>query len=191
MNVIALSPAEERALQRLGYDRLWIDRGVLRRASLLEQVRELESEDGDPNPEHHRGAILVAFLDGKSALSDDDVATLLQLAALDPDQTFRSSFAHGLIRFRGLTGGQFELVASQAVDRAFERVVARARLLRALDAAAPTAISDALASRDGAVHIALLERRDLSIDHLQQLAKDGANKAIRNRALQLLDRRRP
>ena len=56
---------------------------------------------------------------------------------------------------------------------------------------APTAISDALASRDGPVHIALLERRALSIDHLQQLAKDGANKAIRNRALQLFDRNRP
>ncbi|MDB4962554.1 MAG: hypothetical protein JWP01_2553 [Myxococcales bacterium] len=88
MKIPALSAEEESALQRLGYGRLWIDGGVLSRVSLLDQVRELESEHGDPHLEHYRYATLVSFLDGRSVLSDDDVSTILQLGELDPDHRF-------------------------------------------------------------------------------------------------------
>ena len=183
---------EIRALVRLGYDPLWLESGILTHEDLARQMREISREGGDPSSEHYRAATLDEFLGSRETLTDAEIRVILELGTVDPDLGLRPNFAHQLIRFSGLTLQQFDLVAGQSTEPAFQKIVTRWRLLRRLAAGAPLAevFDEAIESGDGPVHEAILERDDLTRMQVAVLAEKARNRGMRNRAQQMLRSKR-
>lgn len=175
-------------MERLGYDPLWLDEGILSRELLSQQCRELQQPGADQNAEHYRVAALQAFLSARDSLSDREVDVILKLGALDPDAVLRPNFAHSLIRFPGLTADQFEKVAASWDDNAFCKLVSRCRWLRILSSeeVSEQQLERAVHEGDAHVHRAVLGRGDLTPRVMKALADKGANRAVRNQAEQML-----
>jgi hypothetical protein len=186
-----LTAEEIRALDRLGYDPRWIASGLLSPEALRHQISEFNEPDGDTNTEHYRAATLHSFLQSHEELTDTEVETILELGRLDPNESFRANYAHSLVRVRGLTDEQFENVATANDSDGFQRIVVRERLLRRLghEELSVALIDEAIEHGDAHVHAALLDRRVLDRTQVEELSQRGANRAVRNRAKQLLENR--
>jgi len=179
---------DKSALERLGYDSLWLESGVLSVDLLRAQIRHFESADGDRNTEHYRNAALQAFLESRTQLTNSEVAWVLELGRRERDKVLRPNFAYSLVQHLGMSDDQFDRVARSHESEGFQRIVRRMRCLRALSSPGVGAgeIQEACEQGDAVVHRALLERDDLRRDHVTLLCTKGANRAIRNRAQELL-----
>ncbi len=188
----SLTTEEIQALDRLGYDPRWVAGGLLSPESLRKQAAELDTPDGDKNTEHYRAATLQSFLDSREELTDTEVDTILELGRLDPLESFRPNFAHSLVRFPGLTDQQFDNISTEDDSDGFRRVVIRERLLRRLSREEPSSalLDEAIDLGDAHVHTVLLDRLQLDRGRVEQLSQHGANRAVRNRAAQMLNRKR-
>jgi hypothetical protein len=186
-----LTITEAKALERLGYHARWIESGILTLDELARQTAQFDAPDSDQHTEHYRCATLQDFLDGKQSLSDAEVASLLELGELDPEESVRPNFPYSLVHFDGLTDEQFEVVAAALDTEGFLRLVSRRSLLRLLSQDASQAHFDrAIKEGDADVHRSVLERPELARHHVELLAELGANKAVRNKAAELLKSRR-
>lgn len=186
-----MTTAESRALERLGYHVLWISSGVLTLGYLKRQAVQFDTPDSDQNTEHYSNAALQHYLNSKQKISDAEVASLLELGELDPEESFRSHYPHSLIHFAGLTDPQFDLVAAALDEEGFLRQVCRRRILRLLSQKTSEQLFDrAIREGDADVHRAVLDRPELARHHLELLVTLGRNKVVRNIAVQLLRSRR-
>lgn len=176
---------------RLRYHPRWIESGVLTYENLALQIQEYDGPDSDKHTEHYRCATLQGYLRARQALSDTEVAVLLELGALDPDESVRPEFPHSLIHFEGLSDQQFEIVAAALDREGFLRLVSRRRLLRLLSRqeVSEDLLDRAIREGDAEVHRSVLEHPELGRHHVELLAELG-NKAVRNKASELLRSRR-
>ncbi len=181
------------ALAALGYDRRWLDLGLLDTATPMAQLADFDRGD-DPHAEHHRYKAITAFLAATPLLSDNLLDGIVHLLRIDPDQVMASSVrAHHLLPHPGLTDAQFQRIASlPEVEQHSPREARRARLVRRLAAGewSPDLVERCLTDGDSIVHRGLLAHPRLDRATLLALSTRGVNKAIRNHAAHLLRSRR-
>lgn len=179
----------EHALHKLQYDPLWLEYGLLDKATLLQQSAQFDASD-DKNTEHYRYAAFRAFLGSYSSLTSELLDKYVHLAQIDPDQGMGQAVLSALVGWPYLTDTQLDRLdmhlspSSPALRRGMER----ARLLRQLQ---PGSVNNdlfqrALTSRDDGIQRELLNSYDISREQVEILRDQGTNKAIRNIARQKL-----
>lgn len=181
-------------MQMLGYTQSWLDPGVVDDAYLRKQCEKFQTSD-DQNPEHYRWAAFLRFLDRRGSVSQEEIDGILSLTDEGPDGVdLRShriieSLASGILTDRQLdTFGPLLSEETGAVGRRYRRCVVQRALKR--DGLTDALFCQIVASDDQELHLAVLDSRDARREHLEWLAINGRNKPIRNRASQMLKRKR-
>lgn len=173
----------------LGYDPRWLLYGFLSEENLAQQYEAFTSTD-DNNTEHYRYASFRRFLDGRSSLSDIDIIRYIELADIDPDQLMAGAALADLLVWHGLRFDQFEYLSTHpAYQRDFlQREVGREQLRRAISTGpiSDELVAICLASEDHWIQRELVAVLDISREHLEMIAQDGCNRAVRNLAKQRL-----
>ena len=172
-------------LDLLHYHAAWLEYGFLEATLLHEQIATYQSGQ-DHNTEHYRYAAFRHVLASRSHLTDAELAHYLHLAQLDADRAMAQSALYSLLLWHGLTADQFEALAQQPIftEPLFQKLILRQRLLVALMASPITAetFERCLASDDAAIQRRLVALPELSSEQLQNLATQGATRAVRNMA---------
>jgi hypothetical protein len=183
----------ETAMQRLGYNHAWLEAGVITPEILLEQWRVFQTSD-DQNAEHYRHGAFVQFLGRQTVLPD---ALLEQLLALEDDDAMglRELRISMLISSGKLQRAQLEPLMARPDLRIvprFQVMFTRQCVIESLrqDGLTASVFATVQTSRDKDLHELLLARSDLQREHLLWLLEHGQNKAIRNRAKQMLGSKR-
>jgi hypothetical protein len=182
------------ALKTLQYDSSWLEWGILNEEFLHAQLEQL-SESDDKNSEHYRYVAFRAALSGEGDISDELIESYITLARLDEDEGMARAALVDLIRSPRLTATQFQGIGRHAAftDSELTKLHTRQALLRELKAA--TAVTDSLfelvlSNGDSVMQRVLIDKHELSKERLEALNGRGANRAIKNIAKQLLQRRR-
>ncbi len=186
----------EEALRRFGYTKPWLDSGVITPEILARQIeaRDSDAEERDREGyEHYRFRALSAYLGGRNALADGELAALLAVAEeerLSP----RSDKLHNvvyveLIGHPGLTDAQFDKISEEWHGEAFQRAVRRHRLLRGLRQGNREAgfIGRCLHDGDTVVHRQLLVLDCMNLSQLTWLAQNAVKEIRRDAQVRLLD----
>lgn len=181
-------------LAALGYTEPWLRLGVIDAALVRAQHLACTTSD-DRSPEHYRHRAFAAFVARAERWSDEDLRALLMLRDAGQDGVDLSAQrAIALVESRAITTAQLDALAShepRVLTAPIERRYRRACLRRAIAARGVAACAERIrAEADGHVQRELLDRPDLDVELLRWLRHHGANRAIRNRARQRLERRR-
>ena len=178
-------------LLKLGYTNLWLELGLLTKEQLNEQLIEFE-ESNDDNTEHYRYQILRNYLKTKQILTNIELDNYLKVANSEIDRTMASSALCDILQKTQLTDLQFDIVCSKVTEFGFEtltkKVIPRQVLLRRLKSENLTEglFAESLNSNDSIVQQFLLNLADTN--QLKQIAKNGATNAIRNVAIERLNK---
>jgi hypothetical protein len=179
----------KKKLAKIGYTTLWLDYGVLTIDYLTEQEQNFDNSD-DQHTEHYRYHTLRRYLSDKDILSDIEFENYLSLVFEDNDQLMAGSAAADLFNKIDLTDFQFEklckLIGHFGVWT--EVVVSRQSLLRKLKAGNLTKelFRECLVNGDSVIQEYIVDIADLN--QLEELAKNGNNKKIRNIATEKVQR---
>ncbi len=185
----------EAVLRELGYTREWLEAGVVGAECLRRQYEEY-LHSGDKNQEHYRAAAFDQFLQNKDSLSDAELEAILHLRDEGPDGC---DLSQG--RILGLLHSPLLLSDEQhdklskyflSIEPGFEKQYVRFRVARRMwsEGLTDEVCEDIKASSDPVLHKGMLEHEEVDRNHLLWLEELGGNKAIRNRARQMLNSRR-
>lgn len=170
----------------LGYDERWLAFGLISPAYLRRQFEYFEGSD-DKNTEHYRARAIRDFFAARAGLSDSEIQAYLEICADSKDEILFLQHLHELIRFYGLSDSQIENLAGHYLfaEPGLAKIVRRVQTLRILDhdVVRPETVESVIASGDTNLHRALVEHPGASIDAIERLADEGANKAVRNIAM--------
>jgi hypothetical protein len=174
-------------LLKLGYTNLWLELGLLTEQQLEEQLIEFE-ENNDDNTEHYRYQIFRNYLTTKQLLTDTELDNYLKVANSENDIPIKSSALCDILQKTQLTDLQFDKVCSKVTEFGIETLIKKAIprqvLLRRLKSENLTdgLFAESLRSNDSIVQQFLLNLA--AINQLEQMAKNGATKSIRNVAIE-------
>jgi hypothetical protein len=178
----------------LEYDWKWIDYGFMDESDLQKQYERFTHSRDECN-EHYRYASFLAFLSRHSILSDEMINNFIELATIDEDQSMATAALAELLRFKGLSGSQFEFLCNHKMYKSLplQKLVKKKTLINELDH--KEEISDAafekyLASNDSDVQIRLLYHSGIKKTQLQILQQSGCNKTVRNLVKEKLNQRK-
>ena len=185
----------ESIAEHFGYTADWLRLGIVTEANLRKQFTEFERSE-DKNTEHYRCGAFRDFLSRHEAIPDE---TLRELLALSDgghdgcDLTLNRAF--DLVRSNLLTSSQLQWLRERSslnqhssFGLAIDRIVLNRRLTS--DGLTDLIFHDICMLNDAATIRRLLDRDDLTRNHLAWLAEHGCNKSLRNVATQLLNSRR-
>lgn len=177
-------------LRQLGYSREWLDVGVVNEESLRQQYAEYLHSD-DKNQEHYRVGAFSQFLQDKDCLSDAELGALLALRDEGPDgYDLSEGRILALLSSNAVSDEQREGLSKYflSIQPGYEKQYARERIARRLSLEGLTheVCEEIKRSGDSVMHRAMLEHQGADRKHLLWLEEHGGNKAIRNRARQLL-----
>lgn len=180
-----------RMLSELGYDRRWFDFGIVDRALLERQCHSYRQPGGDKNTEHYRAAAIQAYAAARESITDDELARLVEVGHVEATSALGDDVFYRLVQRDFLTDAQLELVGRQSDRPSFQALVHRHRLLRLCRSQPESAeLQRCIDDGDAVVHETLLGLATLSRSQVEELARRGANRRIRNMAKQLLESRR-
>lgn len=184
----------ETILAELGYTRDWLAVGVVDETFLREQYAEFCRSE-DKNQEHYRNGAFVSFLHRIASLSGEELSTLLNLTDNGPDRCDLAIeraielLASGILTDEQLFGlaERHPRVLTPPLRKRYLREVLMRRIRRTgLEAN----FSEVQGLLDSTVQREILDHSELTRAQLEWLASHGLNKAIRNRATELLQCRR-
>ncbi len=180
----------DRQLSDLGYSEKWLEYGYLTPESLARQHIRFNEPDADQNAEHYRFSVLISHLQNRKTWSEDDLEHFLEIASEDPDSAMARSAIVALIQCESISDDQFYSLASHPRVERFEisRIHLRHDLLRSLRRHGLTKVVLDRCIREGdeIIHRALLDNDELPRIAVERLSVEGANKAVRHIAAQLL-----
>ena len=161
--------------------------------SLFAQYAEYLSSD-DKNQEHYRARAFEAFLFAYRAITNDQVEQVLRLRDDGPDRCDLRVGRIGDMIWSGILSDTqiADLARLPEVHEApLQRNYVRQCLVRRLrvEGLTPETFREIADTRDSELQRVVLSRDDLCRDHVLWLAENGANKAVRNIAKQLLQSR--
>jgi hypothetical protein len=176
----------------LGYTSPWLDWGFVDEPYLRAQYAQYTSTD-DKNQEHYRCGAFREFLRRHSRLSDEVVDRIFRLADDGPDRCnlHQNRIFELLLSGRLSDEQHFALAKRQptVLEPPLQKIYWRCGILRKIRQSGVAAnFAEIQLVSDREVQLELLEHADLAREHLVWLAERGANKAIRNRAAQRLQR---
>lgn len=188
-----MSTDEDKA-HELGYTPEWFASGVLELPYLRCQHQEFLSSE-DKNQEHYRSQTFVDFLRRNTKLSDEQVDNIFGLRDDGPDRCdLRSNRICEVLLSDLLDDFQLFGLAERYPEVSappLGKIYLRTCLLRRIRVQGINVnFEDLMRKADSRVQLFLLERSDLTRRHLEWLAERGSNKAIRNRASELLRSRK-
>ena len=184
----------EAILRELGYTREWLEAGVVDEECLRQQYEEyLHSDDKDQ--EHYRAGAFSQFLQNKDSLSDAELEAILHLRDEGPDGCDLSEGRIlGLLYSHLLSDEQHEELSRYflSIEPGYENQYVRERIARRMwsEGLTDEVCEDIKGSSDSVLHRGMLEHEEVDREHLLWLEEHGGNKAIRNRARQMLNSRR-
>jgi len=181
-------------LGQLGYTEAWIACGIVDEAFLREQYAEYSSSE-DKNQEHYRAHAFSLFLAKVEALSDELLSSVLVLSDRGPDGCDLSNWRIiALIDSGRLTDEQLSSLAERCARVRQPPIKSRylreslSRRIRQTGVAAN--FEKIKAMGDSHIELEVLSHSEIAKPHVQWLAASGSNKAVRNRATELLRSRR-
>lgn len=181
-------------MKELGYTEGWLTLGVVDPEVLQRQYAEFVNSD-DQNPEHYRCRAFIDYLNDKEWLSDEELEALFGLTDDGSDGCdLRKNRIIEILSLAWLTDEQFYGLArfpwidESPIREKYQRDVVVRRL--DLEGLGDDVFQAVIESEDTLLHRALLRRDDLRREHVQWLAENGGNKAVRNQARQKLGSRR-
>lgn len=177
-------------LRELGYTPQWLNAGVVDEEFLQQQYREYLISD-DKAQEHYRSAAFWRYLKAKHWLTDPELDDLVALQDNGPDGCdLTDGRILTLLESPILSDIQYEKLSQRYLEREpgyFESHRRRCigRRLHTIGISEET-VEEIVESGDAILHRALLDHPDVERRHLVWLSLNGGNKAIRNRASQML-----
>ncbi len=181
-----------KVLAKLGYSPLWLEYGLINEYALQKQSQQYDTSS-DKNDEHYRYAAFRDFLAKRADLADTLLDKYIQLAQLDRDRTMAQSALILLIEWPHLTIFQLDYLRKHPAFTApvVKRRIERTQLLRQLQSLSLTEelFRRCFISPDETIQRELLKRQDISRQQIELLQEQGANRAVRNIAKQLLEGR--
>lgn len=180
----------EIVMKELEYSRKWLEYELIDEEYICKEYESyLESED--KNTEHYRYGSFKKLLKREDFFTDEKIKYYIELAVAD--NFLSTSAIVDLIRCKYLTDEQFtNLLTYLPNDNPIlDKVYNREKLLRLLSRT--TNLTQEMfdlmfSTADSVIHLALVERNDLSYHQLLVLSTSGNNKAIRNLARISLDK---
>jgi hypothetical protein len=173
----------------LGFTARWLELGVVDRDRIEALGREFEVGD-DPNPEHYRWRAFSDFLAGRRPLPPALAEALYSLGEEDADRGAGLAMMAAVANLPECPAAVQDRAMASG-DRGLSASVLRTRLRTELEGElTDESFERCLASADGAVQRTLVDRTDLTPQHLERIAAEGANRAVRNLAAARLRRRR-
>ena len=185
----------DQLLQHFGYTDDWLHLGVVMPSDLQEQFAEFERSE-DKNKEHYRCRAFCRYLERLHSISDELLDRLLHLSDCGSDGCdLTLNRAFDLVLSGLLTNSQLQVLAERPQceeHRSFAIAIARLLLERRIDA---EGLSDSIFREirnlnDATVLRRLLDRDDITREHVFWVAENGCNKPLRNEAKQMLVSRR-
>ena len=181
-------------IRQLGYTDQWLEWGFIDETYLQVQYAEFLQSD-DKNQEHYRCRAFCDFLSRNERLTDEAIDKIFRLTDDGPDGCNLLTDRISALIFSGVLSDEqhfaladrHPIVREPPLQKRYERETLLRRIRR-------TGLSENFAAiqatRDGAIHLCLLNHPEITHEHLQWLASGGANKSIRNRAEALLRSKR-
>lgn len=181
-------------LRQLGYTEAWVACGIVDGAFLRKQYAEYSSSE-DKNQEHYRARAFSLFLASVEGLSDELLGSILLLTDRGPDHCDLSDHrAIELLASGRLTDEQLVDLPKRwprVLQPPIQRRYLRETLSRRIRQTGVAANFDEIkAIADAHIQLEVLNHPDLGKSHVEWLAASGSNKAVRNRAIELLRSRR-
>lgn len=181
-------------IRQLGYTDQWLEWGFIDEAYLQAQYDEFLQSD-DKNQEHYRCKAFCDFLSRNEHLTDVAIDNIFRLTDDGPDGCDLQTDRISELIFSGVLsdeqhfalGNRHPVVREPPLQKRYERETLLRKIRRT---GLPENFAAIQATRDGAIHLCLLEHPEVTRQHLQWLASAGANKSIRNRADALLRSKR-
>ncbi len=178
-----------------GYTDDWLRLGVVTQSELQQQFAEFQTSE-DKNTEHYRCAVFLNYLNRIDGVSDETLHGLLALTDSGSDGCdLALNRAFELVRSDVLTDSQLQTLREQprldehsSFRRAVDRVVVDRRL--ASDGLTDQIFHDICVLNDASTIRRLLDRDDLTRDHVAWIVEHACNKRLRNIATQRLNSRR-
>lgn len=180
----------EKDMEKLGYSQKWLEYGILDKEMFLKQLEDFK-DTGHSGFEHYRYGAFIHWLKSRKSATNKEITNYIDLALSDEDQAMGESAIVELLGVSWLESEHFELVkihAAKLGDWA-KKKIKRHELLRDLkDRSLDNDLFNAcLKQQDSIVHEALIEHPDITKEMMKFLSEKGANKAVRNRAIQHLE----
>ncbi|MEM8671800.1 MAG: hypothetical protein AAGG48_30055 [Planctomycetota bacterium] len=188
-----LSP--ESIAEHFGYTSDWLRLRVVTATDLREQFAVFEQSE-DKKTEHYRCAAFKNYLNRIEAVSDETLRDLLSLSDAGPDGCDLSvSRAFELVNSDLLNDEQLQSLRERQdlqQHASFQLLINRALLERRLssDGLTDSVFQGICALNDPITTQRLLDRDDLTRDHVAWVAEFGCGKRLRNVAMQRLNSRR-
>jgi hypothetical protein len=178
-----------------GYTGDWLRLGIVTQAELQRQFAEFETCE-DKNTEHYRCAAFRDYLNRIDGIADETLHELLALSDSGHDGCdLALNRAFELVRSDLLNNSQLQSLRKQPdfnQHSSFRLAVDRVLLDRRLtsDGLTDRALHDIRVPNDASTIRRLLDRDDLTRDHVAWIAEHACNKRLRNVAAQRLTSRR-
>jgi hypothetical protein len=172
-------------VNRLQFSDDWFRLGLLTDTRLSELTSEFESSD-DQNSEHYRYRVFCEFLKAQRSLSTSMAEDLFELGRIDPDSVLGVAMMADIVSSPGCDKTVLDKALGSG-EVALVRVAIRAGLLAEINAGLTQELFDrCLESGDSVIERTLLEKDEISLSQIQQLAIQGSSKAVRNIAAERL-----
>lgn len=159
----------------------WFRLGLLTETDLHTLGQSYETS-GDRNAEHYRYKVFQDYLASHRPLSPQMAEALYELGQVDPDMAMGGAMMCDIIGLPECPPDVLEKALASG-EQHLIKLVGRKKLLAELNSELTAELfARCMASRDGDVQRALLAKARLSRHQVEQLARTGANRAVRNLA---------
>lgn len=177
----------EKAIKRLGFTEEWLKYGILTEDRLLQLYDEIESSD-DKNAEHYRAWAFHEFILSKKSLSDSEIDIYFalkddgqDLCDLHENRVFEILYSNLLTdkQLEGLSENYPEIN-----EKPFQRPYRRILTIRRIDKHGlnEDTFNQVKLSADTEIHLYALAHKDINVEQVDWLIKNGNNKKVRNLA---------
>jgi len=176
----------EIAMTELKYNKKWIEYKLINKKYVCKEYEKF-IKSADKNTEHYRYNSFKKLLKEESFFTDEKIKYYVELAKIDENQVMGISAIIELICCKHLTNEQFANLWNYLPkdNPVLYKVYNRERLLRCLlntTDLTQEVFSLMLSTDDSVIHLALINRNDLSYNQLFLLFTLGKTKTIRNLA---------
>lgn len=180
----SISEVERAALAALGYSEAWLQSGLLDRQLLADQYARFQA-GGTQKTVKYRSQALAAWREGGEPIDDAQLDAFLALIGAESDAKLAQAAIAALIESPRLRLDQLERIAASdpKLMRRHESLIRRVWFTRRMeDGVTDELFERVIEFRDAAIQTGLIRDSRLSRKHAEQLAKQGANPTIREKA---------
>ena len=173
-------------MTELKYNRKWIEYKLINKQYVCKEYEKF-TKSADKNTEHYRYNSFKKLLKEESFFTDEKIKYYVELAEIDENQAMGTSAIIELICCKYLTNEQFANIWNYLPkdNPVLDKVYNRERLLRCLlntTDLTQEVFSLTFSTDESVIHLALINRNDLSYNQLFLLSTLGKTKVIRNLA---------